>query len=272
MIGDNRRRARTAALVVVALSAVVLVAAYSAYPIGTGGPAASTTTIETVASPGIACTDPSLSPEVVQVEENPKFVELSDGLCYNFLGAGSGGTGGQGTTTTAYTFDYYNGSVVYPCGNLPQELVVSQIEAQVVANGTQPIIQAAQLNNDSSSLNARSDCGGSPPAVSVVGAELVVVTIPAVLEVNLTLDARSAAQPITSLSVVIALPGADQIIVFDGVTSGTPLLPGLSVSQISIVSGTPTLVQGGVYGMTIEGQLQDGQPFNYAVQIALVNG
>ncbi|MDA4112857.1 MAG: hypothetical protein OK474_02305 [Thaumarchaeota archaeon] len=270
MKGDVRR-GRTTALFVVVLFAVILVVAYSAYPVGVGGPPASTTAVETVVSPGIACTDPSLSPDVVQVEANPKFLGLSDGLCYSFLGADRSGTGGQ-STTTVYTFDYYNGSVVYPCGNLPRELVVSQIRAQVVANGTQPIVQTAQLDNDSSSLNARSDCGGSPLAVSVVEAELVVVTIPAVLEVNLTLDARSAAQPITSLSVVVAFPGADQTIEFDGVTSGTPLLPGRSVSQISIVSGIPTLVEGGVYGMTIEGHFRDGQPFEYAVQIALVNG
>lgn len=268
---DLRRWGWIAALVVVALFAIVLLATYSLHPIDMGGPSASATaTVETVASPGTACTDPSLSATVVQVEENPQFVGLSDGLCYSFLGTDSASTGEQGTTTT-YTFDYYNGSVVYPCGNLPDELVVSQIQVQVVGNGTQPIVQSARLDNDSSSLNARSDCGASSPAVSVVGAQLVEVTIPAVLEVNLTLDARSATQPITSLSVVIMFPDANQTIGFDGVTTGTPLLPDRSVSQISILSGLPSFVEGGVYGMTIEGQYQDRQPFQYSVQIALGN-
>ena len=267
MNGGLGRWKRIGALVSVVLVAVVLIAAYSAHTFDTGGSSASTTTtVEAVASPGTACTDPSLPATVVQVEEDPKFVGLSDGLCYSFLGADSTGT------TAEYTFDYYNGSVVYPCGNLPEELVVSQIRAQVVATGTQSTVQSVLLDNDSSSLNAPGDCGATSPVVSVVGVQLVEVTIPAVLDVNVTLDARPADQPITSLSVVIMLPGANQTIGFGRVTKGTPLLPGRSVSQISILGGIPNLVEGGVYAMTIEGQYQDGQSFEYSVQIALVNG
>ena len=141
-----------------------------------------------------------------------------------------------------------------------------------VPGGTQRVIQSVQLDNDLASLNARDDCGASPGTVSAVGAQIVVPTIPTVLEVTLTPDTRFASQPITGLSAVIALRGADQTIGFDGVTLGTPLLPDRSASRLRTLSGLPTLLEGGVYGMTMEGQFQDGQPFSYAVQIALVNG
>jgi hypothetical protein len=142
-----------------------------------------------------------------------------------------------------------------------------------VASGTQRVVQSVQLDNDLASFNARDDCRANPATVSAVGALIVVVpTIPAVLEVNLTPNTRFASQPITGLSAVIALRAADQTIGFDGVTPGTPLLPDRSASRLSMLSGLPALLEGGVCGMTIEGQLQDGQPFSHAVQIALVNG
>src|ERR1700722_19417217 len=111
---ERGSRRRNAALVLIVLVAFVLIAAYSALSAETGGSSASTTTVETVASPGTACTDPSVSAMVVQVEEDPKFVGLSGGLCYSFLGAES-----TNTSAASYTFDYYNGPAAHPCGNAP---------------------------------------------------------------------------------------------------------------------------------------------------------
>jgi len=263
------RRVNTAVILtcVVAITAVVVLSNLLG-----GGRAprlSSTVTVGTLTSAGVACTDPSLSTTAAQAEGDPKFTQLSGGLCYSFLGTNDSTVGNPGTTAV-YTFDYYNGSVIYPCGTYPEVLVVSQIQAEVVTNGSGSVVSSAKLVNDTTSLNSGADCGSDRPPVWVVSAQLVEVTIPAVLEVNLTLAAPSPPQQVTGLKAVILVPGANQTIEFAGVTPSSPLSAGRSASQISIITGPAGFTAGEVFEMAIEGQYQGGQPFGYTVQVALV--
>jgi hypothetical protein len=269
---DGARGGKRRNVAVFAVALVVVVAAAFGYLLYGSSPAPGTSTayIGTVATSGFSCADPSLSATAVQVEADPKFTQLSDGLCYNFVGVNDTAAGTSGTTSV-YTFDYYNGSVSYPCGTFPEALVGSQIQADVVTNGSLLSVRNASLMNGTSTLNSVAACGPKPPAVSVVSAQLVEVTIPAVLEVNLTLEARFAPAAVTELTAVIVVQGGNQTIAFTGVTPGRPLSPGQTASQISIITGPASFVAGGVYDMAIDGQLQGGQPFGYTVQIALVN-
>ncbi len=270
---DGVRRGRRTKAAVVLTSVVVIIAAVALGNVlgGGGGPRlSSTATVGSLTSAGVACTDPSLSATAAQAEGDPRFTQLSDGLCYSFVGTGDSAVGGS-DIAALYTFDYYNGSVIYPCGTFPQALVVSQIQAEVVANGSRSVVQSAELVNDTASLNSATGCGPDRPPVSVVSAQLVEVTIPAVLEVNLTLDAPSPPQPVTALKAVILVPGANQTIEFSGVTPRNPLSAGRSASQISIITGPAGFTAGEVFEMAIEGKYQGGQSFEYTVEIALVS-
>ena len=268
---EGTRVGKRRTVVVFAVALVVVVAAVFGYLLYGSSPATGTSTasVGTVATPGVSCEDPSLSAAAAQVETDPRFTQLSDGLCYNFVGVNDTAAGTSGTTS-AYTFDYYNGSVFYPCGTFPEALVASQIRADVVTNGSLLSVQSASLVNGTTTLNSGPVCGPNPPVVSVVSAQLVEVTS-SVLEVNLTLDARFAPLAVTQLTAVIVVPGGNQTIAFTGVTGGKPLPPGRAASQISIITGPASFVAGGVYDMAIDGQFQGGQPFGYTVQIALVN-
>jgi hypothetical protein len=270
MEGARVGKRRTVVVFTVAL--VVVVAAVFGYLSYRRSPATGTSTasVGTVATPGVSCEDPSLSAAAAKVEADSRFTQLSDGLCYNFVGVSDTAAGTSGSTSV-YTFDYYDGSVFYPCGTFPQALVASQIQADVLTNGSLLSVQNASRVNGTSALNSGPVCGPNPPPVSVVSAQLVEVTIPAVLEVNLTLDARSAPLAVTQLTAVIVVPGGNQAIAFTGVTPGRPLSPGRAASQISIITGPASLVAGGVYDMAIDGRFQGGQTFAYTVQIALVN-
>jgi hypothetical protein len=256
----------TAVLILVATAAYVEVVASTARP-----SAAVAQQERTLSAPGEPCTDPLLPAAVLKVEEGAQFLGLSGGLCYSFVGESNSTAGGAGASTT-YTFDYYNGSVVYPCGDLPQEAAASQIQVLAIANGSGATVQTARLDGDASSLNAPTDCGPNPVPVSVVSAGLVEVTIPAVLEVNLTLDARSVEAPVTSLSAVISFPGDNQTVEFAGVSGANPLAPQRSISQTTIITGGRGPVVGGVYDAVIDGRFQGGATFEFAVRIALVNG
>jgi len=262
----GRRRTTAVVLAVVVIAAVLGYALYGE----SATAVVSVSSIATVSTSGQPCTDSSLAATAAQVEAAPQFTSLSGGLCYNFVGAGDA-TNGTSGSSSVYTFDYYNGSIFYPCGTFPEAIVVSQIQAEVLTSGSLLAVQTASLVNDTSTLNSGAACGPNPPALSVVSAQLVEVTIPAVLEVNLTLDARFASQPVTQLSAVMMLPGGNQTVTFSGVTAGMPLSPGQEASQISIITGPAGFAAGGVYEMAIDGQFQGGQPFGYTVQIALVS-
>jgi len=180
--------------------------------------------VGTVSTSGVPCTDPSLAAATLQVMSDPRFTQLADGLCYNFIGVSDSATGTSGTTTV-YTFDCYNGSVFYPYGTFPEAAVSSQIQADVAIKGSVLSVESASLVNGTSALNSGPSCGPNPPPVSVVSAQLVEVTIPAVLEVNLTLDARFAPSAVTGLTAVIVATGGNETIAFAGVTPGRPLPP-----------------------------------------------
>jgi hypothetical protein len=149
--------------------------------------------------------------------------------------------------------------------------VVSQIQVTTPGDGAATSGSTFQLNNETSSLNANSDCSSSLPPAGVVSAELVVVTIPAVPQLNLTLSTAGASQPITDLTAVVISPDYNQTVDFARVTSATPAPPGSIIFQVELLTGQTTLVTGGVYNMPIQGTYSNGQDFSYVVRVALVN-
>jgi hypothetical protein len=269
---EGARGGKSRIVVVLTVALVVAVAAIFGYLLYGSSAAVGTSTesIGTVVTSGVSCEDPSLSAAAIRVEADTRFTQLADGLCYNFIGVDDSSSGTSGTTSV-YTFDYYNGSVFYPCGTFPEAVIASQIQAEVVTSGSVLSVQNASLVNGTSTLNSGPSCGPNPPPLLVISAQLVEVTIPAVLEVNLTLDAHFAPSAVTELSTVIVAEGGNQTIAFAGVTPARPLSPGQVVSQISIITGPGSFAAGGVYDLAIDGRFQGGQTFAYTVQIALVN-
>jgi hypothetical protein len=262
------KRRKTAISVFVASVAVVLIL-LSSTRVLVGAPTTSSSEVQTLTTLGESCTDPALPAEVVQVENDSRFLQLSGGQCYSYLGEKDSSSGSGGVTSTM-TFDLYNGSVFYPCGDYPVQLVVSQIVTGVLSEGGRATVTSANLNNDSALLNPAVGCGASAPAIAVVSARLVIVTIPAVLEVNLTLEARSTPLPVTSLFAVLELPGSNQTILFTGVTASSPLILGRAATQTGIINGPPGFSSGAIYDMLIEGQYQGGDSFGFPVRVALV--
>ena len=251
--------------------AVVLFATAAYLGLTGPGPSSSSATasVETMAPPGLACSSSSIPAGALQAEADPMFANASQGLCYNYTGETTVSESAS-STLTRYTFDLYNGTVFYPCGLEPQELVVSEIQADVVTGGQGGSVQGIVYSNDTGSLDAAGNCGTLQSPVLVVSARLVEVTIPAVLEFNVTLRANPAGTPVTNLRAVLELPDGNQTVQFKEVSATDTLKPGGEASQVSIITGVPSIVVGGVYNMAIEGSLQGGQSFGYTAQIALV--
>ena len=91
---------------------------------------------------------------VQQIEQNPAFVALTNGLCYSFTLNYYGESGGQSLTT--FVFNQYNGTVFYPCGTFPANLTVSQIQVTVFSGTTTNEISSMWLDNQTASLNVYS--------------------------------------------------------------------------------------------------------------------
>ena len=83
--------------------------------------------ITAVSTTGVSCNDPSMPKTAQAAEQEAGFTDLSDGLCYNYLGQNT--TEVQGATLLS--FGYYNGTVVYPCGVSPLEVTQSVIQDTV---------------------------------------------------------------------------------------------------------------------------------------------
>ncbi len=220
--------------------------------------------IATVSTTGVSCGDESMPQVARQIEGSTDFASLSGGLCYNFNGMSSSG-GGAGTDV--YYFNYYNGTIAYPCGNSAQEVVTSRIE--VVANSTTGGIISIRTA-DQSALNQAPKCATTLP-LSIVSVTDVESTIPAVPQLNLTLAAGSGARPITSLTATLTLNGGAQTFRF-GVTPSSKLTAGESASSTEIVLGGVSFSGDEVYPMTVSGTFDDGQSFSFQarVQIAQV--
>ena len=207
----------------------------------------------------------SYQPAVQQIEQNPAFLALTGGLCYSYTGNSYGTS--QGENITSFYFNEYNGTIFYPCGTFPSNLVVSQIIVDTVfnANKIDGIISMGQ-ENDLQSLNIYS-CPYSTIPVWVRSVMLVPPYTPAGPTINVTLYASVQQAPITNLTAVLSLTGRSQTFDFSGVSASNPLLQGHSASQTETVIGPVSVDTNATYPMTIEGSFQDGQAFSYQVSI-----
>ncbi len=98
----------------------------------------------------------SYQPIVQQIEQNPAFNALRDGLCYSFTLNYSGEAQGQSLNT--FVFNEYNGTVVQYCGGeFAEPLILSQIQVTLAASGNDTgEIVAMDLDNQSGDLNISS--------------------------------------------------------------------------------------------------------------------
>jgi hypothetical protein len=90
--------------------------------------------VATITTTGVQCNDSSMPQAAQAVEQDPKFADLSEGLCYNFLGESQG----------VMTFANYNGTISYPCGDAPVQPSASEILANVTA--AQSVLSARLLS------------------------------------------------------------------------------------------------------------------------------
>jgi len=240
-----------AALVVIALAGV-----YFVYSGGSGLTSGSQVgRVETVSTTGISCNSAAM-PQAAQLAENDsRFAALSGGLCYNYMGENQ-----SGGATVLY-FDYYNGTIAYPCLTSPMDLATSQIQATLSSSAG---VTSIQLGNQSA-LDAVLPCSTSPPAVGVVSVQDVESTIPAVPQLNVTLAASPEASTISSLSASLTLDGGSQL--FQLVSAPSTLAPGHAVSKTEIVLSGVSFSADEVYPMKISGNFANGQPFTYTVHV-----
>jgi len=260
----DRRTEITIGVVVLIIAAAGLI--YVANVPASPGTAQS---VSTISAPGYGCGGPSVPEAVQQVELSSQFVQLSQGSCYNYIGASYGED--QGSSVVEYTFNDYNGTVFYPCGTFPAEPAMSQIKVSVPGNGTISSGSTFQFSNDSAMLNVYSGCGPNLPPVGVVSADIVTVTVPAYRELNITLSTASSPSAITRLTAVLVTPGANDTLPFTGITPSTPAEPGSTISQVDMMGIPLTVITGGIYSMSIQGSYSNGQSFSYLVQVAMVN-
>jgi hypothetical protein len=212
-----------------------------------------------ISTTGINCNDGSMDAVAQRVESDPRFTSLSNGLCYNYMGQNA--SSGQ----SELTFDYYNGTITYPCGGEPLQPAASQIRVGLATNGS---IASIQLDN-SSAIGVAPSCPGAPLAVSVVSVTDVESTIPAVPQLNVTLVAGQGQQAIASLRATLVLDGGSQS--FQFVSPPATLAPGSAVSKTEIVLSGVSFSSSRVYPMTLSGAFEGGQAFSYVVHVEVAN-
>jgi len=220
--------------------------------------------VASVSTTGISCDDSSMPQAAQDAEQEPAFTNVSDGLCYNYLGENT--TEVQGATVLS--FGYYNGTIVYLCGVSPLEVPQSVIQDTVDASQGPGHMQALSPSAIFEEFYPQGACAASPPVVvaSVTDAESL---IPAVPELNLTISSPVGATHVTSLTAVLTLNGGQQRFNF-GITANSPLPQGVGVSEVEIVTGLP-FAANQVYPMTLEGTLSDGQTFSYLVHVQIAD-
>ena len=243
-------------LLIAALVAVSLVGIYILYSQGSAlSSGAQVGPVTTVSTTGIGCNDPSMPLGAQAVQQDPRFADLSDGLCYNYMGGNS-----------SMTFAFFNGTVGYPCGDAPVQTPASLIEANLTSaqevSGIQLVSPAA----------APLPTCGPPNQLQVVSVEDVESTIPAVPQLNVTLAVPAGGRPVSSLQAVLTLDGGSQTFKFPGVASGSTLGPSKAASSTEIILSNLTFKANEVYPMAVSGTLAGGQAFDFVahVQIAQV--
>ncbi len=239
-------------VILAVLVAVSLVGVYFYYLEGRGLSGTEQGGVTTVTTTGIGCNDSSLPPAAESVEANPTFLNLSDGLCYNYMG---------GSVPSVMLFAYYNGTIAYPCGDAPFLLPASVIQVQTDGSGG---VTAAQLVSPSAAAPPAERCASAIP-LEVASVTSVESTIPAVPQLNVTLTVPVGGMPIASVQAVLTLDGGSQKFQFNGVTATTPLTSPNSVSSTEIVLSDLAFSGNEVYPMTISGTYSGGQTFSYVV-------
>ena len=211
--------------------------------------------VTTISTTGIQCDDNSMPQAAQAVEQDPAFTDLSDGLCYNYLGE----------SQAAMTFAYYNGTISYPCGDSPLQAPASEILVNVTASQG---VLSARLLNQSQTGNPHESCGSTDP-LSVVSVVDVESTIPAVPQLNVTLGVPPGEGPVASLKAVLTLDGGSQTFRFGGVTSASPLRALGSASSTEITLSNLSFNADEVYPMSISGTYENGQAFSYLVHVEI---
>ncbi len=244
-------------IILAALVAVTLVGVYFFFVQNSRLSSSQTGGVTTVSTTGVNCDSDSMPETAQQVQNNASFEALTGNLCYNFMGENSS------ESAALLYFDYFNGTIVYPCGDAPQDLITSQIQAAVSSSGH---VISVQMGNQSS-LNAPQKCGPEAPLVGVVSVEDVESTIPAVPQLNVTIAATPGARTVATLSATLTLDGGTQR--FQLVAPPSTLAPGRSVSKTEIILSGISFSADGLYPMTISGTFDNGQSFDYLVHVQI---
>jgi hypothetical protein len=242
-------------LVLAALVVATLVGVYfyvEGHGLSSGVQVGAVTTISTT---GVQCDDSSMPQASQAVERDPTFTGLSGGLCYNYLGE----------SQATMTFAYYNGTIVYPCGDAPLQTPASEILVNVT--GSLSVLSARLLN--SSQIGYEQQACGTPVPLDVASVTDVESTIPAVPQLNVTLSLPAGGTSVSSLEAVLTLDGGSQTFRFGGVTPGSPLRPLGSASSTEIVLPNLSFNADGVYPMAVSGNYADGQAFSYLVHVEI---
>jgi hypothetical protein len=210
--------------------------------------------VSTISTTGVQCDGSSMPQSAQAVEQDPMFTDLSNGLCYNYLG------GSEATMT----FAYYNGTIAYPCGDAPLQPPASEIVVNVTSSQS---ALSARLLNSSQIGYPHEPCGSIP--LDVTSVTDVESTIPAVPQLNVTLSVPTGGRSIASLGAVLTLDGGSQTFRFGSVTSGSPLRSPGSISSTEIILSNLSFNANEVYPMAISGTYVGGQSFSYLVHVEI---
>lgn len=243
--------------VLVAVAALVSVSFLAVYFSGSGDKPPSLgqdLSVTSVTTTGVPCGDGSMPPLARQAMQDPRFQALSGGACYNYMGSAPSAEG------DVLTFYHYNGTIAYPCGTAARALVGGAIHA-FVSNGTVSSVGAAAPQGDATS------CSAAPP-VAVVSVVDVGSLIPAVPQLNVTLQASPGSPAVTSLKASLVYQDGSQS--FDFLGRQATLSGGAEVSRTQIISTNFAIAAGDLYPLTIWGAFADGRTFAYVayVQVA----
>lgn len=250
--GGPRIRVEVILAVLVAVSLVGVYLYVESSPQNSGIQVGEVTRISTT---GIGCNDSSMPQAAQTVEQAPMFTDLSNGLCYNYLGE----------SQATMTFAFYNGTITYPCGDAPLQFPASEILVNIT--GSQSVLSAHLLNSSRVGYQ-HEQCGSSIP-LDVASVADVESTIPAVPQLNVTLSVPAGGSSIASLKAVLTLDGGSQTFRFGSVTSDSPLRSPGSISSTEIVLSNLSFKADEVYPMAISGTYEDGQAFSYLVHVEI---
>jgi hypothetical protein len=103
--------------------------------------------------------------------------------------------------------------------------------------------------------------------VWVISVESVYPIVPAGPVIKITLKSNNTDVPITSLSATLSIIDRNQRYDFPNVNQSHPLMPGQTASQTLILVGPSAYKSDSTYPLHIEGALQNGQTFNYTINV-----